>query len=427
MRWEKHFNEWQTMLDIIRRRRKNKITYSHQFWLLFWGAFFTRASISMIWPFVTVIIRERLDIPLTTAALLLTIQSIASLLSTLVVSSIMDKVGRKTPIVVSLIGSALALAMMATADTFAQWAVLMAIYGVFVPVFNIGVNTMVADIVEPDNRSPAYALIRMISNAGIAIGPVIGGTLVTLMSFEAVYYAIAIAYGILTVFIVTMIRETIPDDVDAENDEPTPAIGYGYILRDTVFMGMFVMFMLVMFGNTQIFVLLPVYAKENFGLVESQYSLLLTINATMVVLFQYALTKFTDRYKPLPVMAWAALLYAIGLGSVAVGYNLPTFALSMIIVTIGELMLMPTALTFIANIAPTKLRARYMGIFGLGWPLAAGIGPVIGGFLNDNFSPIAMWIGASGLALIGALGFLAIMLYRRRKEKVKRVQIASAG
>ena len=191
-------------------------------------------------------------------------------------------------------------------------------------------------------------------------------------------------------------------------------------------MGMFVMFMLVMFGNTQIFVLLPVYAKESFGLVESQYSLLLSINAAMVVLFQYAITKYTDRYPPLPVMALAALLYAVGLGSVAVGYSLPTFAVSMVIVTLGELMLMPTALTFIANIAPTEMRARYMGIFGLGWPLAAGIGPVIGGFLNDNFSPIAMWIGASGLALIGAVGFLAIMYYRRG-EKSKRLPIPSAS
>lgn len=415
------------MFNILNGKRKNKVTYSRQFWLLFVGSFFTRASISMIWPFVTVIIRERLDIALTTAALLLTIQSISSLLSTLVVSSIMDKVGRKVPIVISLIGGALALTAMATADTFETWAILMAIYGLFVPVFNIGVNTMVADIVEPENRSPAYALIRMISNAGIAIGPVIGGTLVTLLSFEAVYYIIAIAYGILTLFVYFMISETIPDMIEADkNDAPKPSMGYGYILKDTVFMGMFVMFMLVMFGNTQIFVLLPVYAKENFGLVEGEYSLLLTINATMVVLFQYVLTKFTDRFRPLPVMAWAAVLYAIGLASVAVGYDLPTFAVSMIIVTIGELMLMPTALTFIANIAPTEMRARYMGIFGLGWPLAAGIGPVIGGVLNDNYSPVAMWIGASGLATIGAIGFVAIMLYRQR-NKVKRVPIPSVG
>jgi MFS family permease len=257
----------------------------------------------------------------------------------------------------------------------------------------------------------------MIDNAGIAIGPMMGGALVTLMSFEAVYFAVAIAYGFLTIFVMLMIRETIPqhtpdDDVQAESSK-----GYGYILRDTVFMSMFAMFLLVMFGNAQIFVLLPVYAKENFGLIESQYSLLLTINATMVVLFQYVLTKFTDRYRPLNVMAVAAFIYTIGLGTVAIGYDLTTFSISMIIVTFGELMLMPTTLTFVANIAPTELRARYMGLFGLNWSLAAGIGPVIGGYLNDNHSPVAIWIGASAMAFVGTIGFLSIMVYRRNKKR----------
>jgi MFS family permease len=405
------------MISILRRKRQTTTTYTSQFWLLFWGSFFTRASISMLWPFVTVVIRERLEIPLTIAALLLTIQSVSSLLSTLVVSSIMDKIGRKLPTVASLIGSTAVFAMMATANTLEQWVILMIIYGAFVPVFGIGVNTMVADVVEPQKRSSAYALIRMIDNAGIAIGPMMGGALVTLMSFEAVYFAVAIAYGFLTIFVMLMIRETIPqhtpdDDVQAESSK-----GYGYILRDTVFMSMFAMFLLVMFGNAQIFVLLPVYAKENFGLIESQYSLLLTINATMVVLFQYVLTKFTDRYRPLNVMAVAAFIYTIGLGTVAIGYDLTTFSISMIIVTFGELMLMPTTLTFVANIAPTELRARYMGLFGLNWSLAAGIGPVIGGYLNDNHSPVAIWIGASAMAFVGTIGFLSIMVYRRNKKR----------
>lgn len=416
MRWC-FSNDGLTMINILRRKRQATTTYTSQFWLLFWGSFFTRASISMLWPFVTVVIRERLEISLTLAALLLTIQSVSSLLATLVVSSIMDKIGRKLPTVVSLIGSTAVFAMMATANTLEQWIILMIIYGAFVPVFGIGVNTMVADVVEPHKRSSAYALIRMIDNAGIAIGPMMGGALVTLMSFEAVYFAVAIAYGILTIFVMLMIRETIPQHPPTEEETEQSSKGYGYILRDTVFMSMFAMFLLVMFGNAQIFVLLPVYAKENFGLIENQYSLLLTINATMVVLFQYVLTKFTDRYRPLNVMAVAAFIYTIGLGTVAIGYDLTTFSISMIIVTLGELMLMPTTLTFVANIAPTELRARYMGLFGLNWSLAAGIGPVIGGYLNDNYSPVAIWIGASAMAFVGTIGFLSIMVYRRKKKR----------
>ena len=405
--------------DEITFRRPNATfhfrRYPAQFWLLVLGAFVTRISTSMIWPFVTVVLRERLAIPLTTAALLLTIQSITSLLSTLVVSTIMDRVGRKVPVLVGLIGAAITLFAMASANTLEQWVVLMAVYGAFVPVFNIGVNTMVADIVTPERRSSAYALIRMVGNAGIAVGPVIGGAMVTLISFSAVYYSIALTHALLTAFIFLSIRETIPDVARDTNKATTTSFGgYGYILRDGLFMGMFCMYMLVMFGNTQVFVLLPVYAKEIFGLVESEYSLLLSINAAMVVLFQYGVTRFADRFRPLRVMAWAAFLYTIGLGSVALGNSLPTFSLSMVIITLGELMLMPTALTFIANIAPKDMRARYLGLFGLSWHLGAGVGPVIGGFLNDSFSPVTTWLGASAMALVGALGFLILARFRER-------------
>lgn len=399
--------------------------YPAQFWLLFVGSFVTRSGASMIWPFVTVILRERLDIPLTTAALLLTVQAVTGLLSTLVVSSIMDKFGRKIPVLLGLAGAAASLFAMATADTLQQWVMLMAASGAVMPVFNNGVNTMIADIVSAERRSAAYALIRMIGNAGIAIGPVIGGIVVTLLSFEAVYFAVSGIHALLTLFVFLAIRETIPAAAtDTQARSAIQRAGYGAILRDGLFMGMFVMYMLVMLGNTQVFVLLPVYAKEVFGLVESEYSLLLSINAAMVVLLQYAVTRLCDRYRPLHVMGWSALIYAIGLGSVALGHDLPTFSLSMIIVTLGELMLMPTALTFIANIAPIDMRARYLGILGLSWPLGAGIGPVVGGYLNDNFSPVSTWLAASVMALMGALGFVLLSRMRNLKRPERLPAVA---
>lgn len=203
--------------------------YPRQFWLLLWGAFFTRISISMIWPFITVILRDRLAIPLTTAALLLTIQALFTLLSTVVISATMDNFGRKLPVLIGLVGAAATLFAMATANTLEQWIVLMALSGLFQPVFNIGVNTMIADIVSADQRSSAYALIRMIGNAGIAVGPVIGGTVVTLLSFAAVYYTIALTYALLALFVLLTIRETIPTFQHVPENQTG---GYATIIRD---------------------------------------------------------------------------------------------------------------------------------------------------------------------------------------------------
>lgn len=85
----------------------------------------------------------------------------------------------------------------------------------------------------------------------------------------------------------------------------------------------------------------------------------------------------------------------------------------MVVITWGELILVPTATTFVANIAPASMRGRYMSIFSLCWGLASGIGPVVGGYLNDNISPQAIWFGGGIIGLSGAFWFW--MLSRDRK------------
>ena len=53
--------------------------YPPQLWVLFWGTLFSSLGLSLVWPFLTIDVRERLDVPLTTITLLFTLQSIAGL------------------------------------------------------------------------------------------------------------------------------------------------------------------------------------------------------------------------------------------------------------------------------------------------------------------------------------------------------------
>jgi MFS family permease len=154
--------------------------------------------------------------------------------------------------------------------------------------------------------------------------------------------------------------------------------------------------------------LLAVYAKENFQVPESQYGFIMATNATMVVLFQYAVTRASAPYRPLNVLACGALLYAIGTGSVALGHGFWGFWISMVILTIGELLLAPTGTAFAANLAPPQMRGRYMGLYGLSWGVSLGIAPVIGGWLNDNVAPVAIWYAGLAMGLTAALGFLLL-------------------
>ena len=69
---------------------------------------------------------------------------------------------------------------------------------------------------------------------------------------------------------------------------------------------------------------------------------------------------------------------------------------------------MPTSSSYVANLAPADMRGRYMSIYGLTWNVAAGIGPVMGGFLNDAISPAATWYGGMVVGLLGMAGFIRL-------------------
>jgi MFS family permease len=77
----------------------------------------------------------------------------------------------------------------------------------------------------------------------------------------------------------------------------------------------------------------------------------------------------------------------------------------MVTVTLGELILVPTASAYAANLAPADMRGRYMSLYALTWTVASAIGPVAGGLLNDNLGPLAVWYGGAGFGLLSALSF----------------------
>jgi len=89
------------------------------------------------------------------------------------------------------------------------------------------------------------------------------------------------------------------------------------------------------------------------------------------------------------------------------------FWVSIVILTFGELILIPTGTAYAASRAPDDLRGRYMSVYWLTWGLARAAAPLVGGFLNDAISPKAIWIG--GLAF-GLTSTLVLTLLARRSR-----------
>ena len=163
-------------------------------------------------------------------------------------------------------------------------------------------------------------------------------------------------------------------------------------------------------------VLLPVYATQEMGVPKQLYGFIPTTNALMVVFLQVLVTQWTKKRPALRMIAFGMFFYAIGVGTVVLGTGFWGLWTSMVIISIGELIIVPTSSTFVANLAPADMRGRYMSIYGLTWSLSIGIGPLLGGFLSDSFGPPATWIGGLFIGLASTFIFFIIdRTYRKKK------------
>jgi MFS family permease len=398
------------------RRRLHDLfhAFSRQFWLVAFGALVSSAGSALVWPFQFIYISRTLGLNLATVGTLITISSATGLVVSFLAGDLADRLGRKPVMIAAQVAQGVAWLLMAKAHTYVGFLVPLMILSGSQPVYSVGSDAMMADLMPPDQRARGYAVLRVLNNVGIALGPALGGFIVS-RSYALAFHGAAcvlIAYGL---FLLAAVRETLPAARPRPAAAPpAPAASFGPVFRDRGFMTFAGLVTLGMTAPLMLWTLLPVYTKQNFQFPEHLYGWLPITNALMCVFVQYFVTEYTRRHRPLSMVTLGMLVYAVGVGSVALMGSFWGFWTSMVIFTFGELMVMPTGTAYVANRAPVALRGRYMSIYWMTWGCARAVAPVTGGFLNDRISPHAIWYG--GL-LIGSAATVGLYLLRNAQRR----------
>jgi MFS family permease len=372
------------------------------------GLLIMSAGASMVWPFLMIYITNTLGLTLSKSASLLTINAGTGLISTLLAGSVADRFGRKLVMTVSLLTNGTIYLFMPQAESYAAFAVLMMLAGFSNPLYAVGADAMLADLLPVEKRSDGYAIIRMVNNAGIAIGPAVGG-FVAGQSYNLAFYGAAagmLSYGFLLLFLA---KETLNKAaVKARALTEKTSGGFKRVLQDKKYLSFTSLIALGLIAPAMLWSLIAVYSNQNYGLSEQLYGWIPTTNALMCVFIQLPVTRITKRYSPLRVIATGMIVYAIGVGSVAIMAGFWGFWLSMVIMTFGELILVPTASKFVADRSPVDMRGRYMSFYWLTQGIARAIAPLYGGWLNDTLSPRAIWLGGLGVGMSSTVGLFAL-------------------
>lgn len=409
------------------RLRKLGSAYPRQYWLLMIGQLINTIGVGFIWPFLNIYLHDELGLALSVVTTLPIIEQSIALFTTLGAGAFADRYGRKYLMGASLAAVAALYVLMAFASGWWMFAVLLGLRGFFVPLYRVSADAMVGDLItDEDRRLPAYSLLRTVNNAGVAIGPVLGG-FVAAVSYKASFLTAAAAMGAFAALVLLLMVETLPARAVAAQvptaapAERQPLGGYRRIVKDTLFMLAVLAFTFNGMGAALPFQMLGVYGVDQYELSEAALGWIISVNAIMVVLFQVPVAAFVRRFNSLKVLAAGALFYAAGISSMALGQSPLHFGISMAILTVGELLIAPTFTSFAVNLAPPEMRGRYMSVYWIGWSFSRGVGPAIAGQTYESVSPAAIWYQGGLWNLIAALIFASLApAFRRRKAQAEQ-------
>ncbi len=397
------------MKTLLERTRRIYHEYPSAFWVYNLIVFIDRLGGFMLYPFFALYLTQRYGIGMSTVGIIFGIFSISGMIGSALGGAIADRMGRKTVIICSLLLSSFSALGMGFAPTLAIFVAVSVLVGTLANIGGPAHEAVVADLLPPDKRAEGYGIIRVIFNVAVIIAPPIAGLLIS-RSYLTLFLTDAIISVISAGIVFFALPETKPqakEHVKPETMKQTFA-GYKRVFRDTpflAFIGVTVMMTLVYMNMNST---LGVYLRDEHGISTAQYAWLISINAIIVVLFQFAVTRRLEKYKPLLMMAAGSILYAIGFAMYGFVPTYALFVVAMIVITIGEMVVSPFQQSIVASFAPEQMRGRYMAVSGLSWSISFTVGPYFAGLMLDSAHPNLLWAFCGIVGMLAAVGFTVL-------------------
>jgi MFS family permease len=385
--------------------------FPRKFWIVVMTSFIDRVGGTMLFPFFALYITSRFKVGMTEAGIILGIFSIFGLLGGMIGGALTDRLGRRKLILFGLVFSALSTLTLGFVSKFAMLYPLVMVIGLLGDIASPAHGAMIADILPEEQRQEGFGILRVVGNLAWIIGPTIGG-FVASRSFFALFVTDAVISCTVAVLFYMLMPETKPQGSAEQARESTleTFAGYSLVLRNFAYMAFLIAAMLMSVVYQQMYNSLSVYLRDNHGIQPQGYGFLLTTSAITVILFQFGVTRLIKRRPPFLMMALGTVFYMLGFGMFGFVSLYGLFALAIVIITAGEMIVVPTSQALVANFAPADMRGRYMAIFGLSWGIPAAIGPGAAGIILDNYNPNLLWYIGGALCAISALSFYALHL-----------------
>ncbi|MFW9900962.1 MAG: MDR family MFS transporter [Candidatus Thorarchaeota archaeon] len=383
--------------------------YPRAFKVLTLATFIDMLGSFLLYPFFSLYITSRFGVGMIEVGFLLSINSVGNIIGGMVGGALADKYGRRTMILFGLIVSGIGSVLLGLVDNLYIFYILAAFLGLVGSFGGPARQAMVVDLLPKEKQTEGFGIQRVAFNLSAVIGPLLGGFLAS-QSYMLLFILDALS-SIITAFIVYyVIPETKPQISEEKSEESIieTLSGYKDVLKDWKYLLFLSVSAITVLVYMQMNSTLAVFLRDYHGFPEQSFGLLLSMNAAMVVFFQFWITRRISKYAPMKVMAFGTIFLMIGFGMYGFISEYYLFFVAMAIITIGECIVYPTGQSSAASFASEDKRGRYMAVYGFQWMIPNMFGALGAGLIMVYIGPNWVWYLAGILSLISTIGFWSL-------------------
>ncbi|MDF0232153.1 MFS transporter [Staphylococcus pseudintermedius] len=376
-----------------------------EIWWLVIGMAINITGASFLWPLNTIYMNEELDKSLSTAGLVLMVNSFGMIVGNLLGGTLFDKLGGYRTI---MLGTIVSLCATILLNFFHGWPW----YAIWLIMLGFGGGMIIpaiyamAGAVWPQGGRQTFNAIYLAQNIGVALGAALGG-FVAELSFNYIFMANLAMYVIF--FFIALFQFNMDYQATVKHQETLENVAHIQNKKHfTALILLCVMFALCWIAYVQWQTTIASFT-QSIGISMSQYSLLWTVNGVLILVGQPLILPIIHLIKGQlkKQLYFGLVVFILSFFVTSFATSFSIFVVGMVIMTFAEMFVWPAVPTIANNLAPKGREGVYQGIVNSASTVGKAFGPLVGGILVDVFNMQIMFLSMIGLLVID-MAFLTI-------------------
>ncbi len=309
-----------------------------------------------------------------------------------------DKLGRKRLIVTGLFIYTVVMFLFGISTHLYQLLILRACQGAASGIVWPVAATMVADIVPPKDRGKAMGVFSMMWDAGIAVGPVLGGLLTAFFSISVPFFVCSSLSFLSALLVLKRVKET-HSELKKKSDTHFDFNSFDKFSL----LGMCITGFTISFALGMIQPILPLFGNEVLNLDEASIGVIFGAIGFTRFLVKPSSGALGDSVGRKKIVAAGLIFDSVSTTAIAFSTNFLTMMAACVAHAAGLGMTMPSMDAMVTSLTTRENRGKVMGIFSASKDMGLVAGPLLGGITFDTISVQAPFFMCGAVAFLGAL------------------------